>query len=151
MVSEIWRPTRYAGYFVSNEGRVRRGQRILKGRQHSNGYIRISPGFGKDAYVHDLVLEAFVGPRPAGWEADHINCERSDNRAANLRWLSVADNRARRRRTTGERNGCSKLTATQVQEIRNSAETNSAIAGRYGVTARHIRKIKGGVAWQSTL
>lgn len=36
--------------------------------------------------VHRLVLEAFVGPCPAGMEACHTNDERGDNRLSNLRW-----------------------------------------------------------------
>src|SRR5262245_15574121 len=34
--------------------------------------------------VHHLVLEAFVGPRPSGMEARHLNDDPSDNRLVNL-------------------------------------------------------------------
>lgn len=38
-------------------------------------------------YIHLLVLEAFVGPRPDGmWGVHDPNEDRSDNRAANLKW-----------------------------------------------------------------
>lgn len=149
MNQEQWMPTRHAGYFVSDQGRVKRGSRILKGRRHSNGYVRISPGAGRDAYVHQLVLEAFVGPRPDGWEADHINRDRADNRANNLRWVSVADNRARRVPACGERNGSSKLNAADVIMIRASGAASALLARTFGVSVRHINKIKGGVAWRT--
>lgn len=38
------------------------------------------------APVHHLVLEAFVGPRPPGFECCHANDDGTDNRLTNLRW-----------------------------------------------------------------
>lgn len=58
--------------------------------------------------VHHLVLEAFVGPRPAGMETRHLNGVRADNRLENLAWGTPTENAAdkirhgtatRRRRT----------------------------------------------------
>lgn len=37
-------------------------------------------------YVHHLVLEAFVGPRPHGMQCRHINGNSLDNRLKNLAW-----------------------------------------------------------------
>lgn len=37
-------------------------------------------------YVHDIVLETFVGPRPEGMEARHLNGKADDNRVENLAW-----------------------------------------------------------------
>jgi hypothetical protein len=37
-------------------------------------------------YVHALVLEAFVGPRPHGCDACHFDGCVTNNRADNLRW-----------------------------------------------------------------
>lgn len=46
-------------------------------------------------YIHDLMLEAFVGPRPEGLEGCHWNDVGIDNRIENLRWdthsANVAD------------------------------------------------------------
>ena len=36
--------------------------------------------------VHQLVLEAFVGPAPEGMECCHLNDDGFDNRLSNLRW-----------------------------------------------------------------
>jgi hypothetical protein len=52
-----------------------------------------SGGRHKNFYVHDLVLSAFVGPRPTHeHEACHRNGERADNRLDNLRWGTVQEN-----------------------------------------------------------
>lgn len=110
---EIWKPvTNWEGYYeVSNHGRVRsldvdrldRNGRAWRKKgcihgEHSkpNGYIYVnlkSAPRKQRRYVHQLVLESFVGPRPAGHEACHENGIRSDNRLENLRWDTVSENR----------------------------------------------------------
>lgn len=48
--------------------------------------------------VHRLVAEAFI-PNPDGLaEVHHINSVRDDNRVSNLEWITVAENRRRRRK-----------------------------------------------------
>ena len=40
--NEEWRPIRDTGYEVSSLGRVRHGERIIKGWIETNGYMRVS-------------------------------------------------------------------------------------------------------------
>ena len=42
--------------------------------------------------VHVLVLEAFVGPRPAGHEGRHLDDVRSNNTLSNLAWGTQGEN-----------------------------------------------------------
>lgn len=102
-------------YEVSTLGRVRSldryiatatGQRLTRGvvmrlqggddqklwRYYSVGLSR----HGKKSRhsVHRLVLQAFVGPCPDGMEACHNNGDYTDNRLANLRWDTKAENGA---------------------------------------------------------
>lgn len=91
------------GYFVSADGRVfsemkgarreltRFDRRTRRGQP--SGYLSVQLGRGRPAYVHRLVLEAFVGPAPsAEHEGCHGNGDRSDNRIENLRWDTPAGN-----------------------------------------------------------
>jgi hypothetical protein len=127
----------FPGYRVGQEGTVqscwRRGPKprmtsdwhTLRGgvaRRHRYVWLFL-PGRGRTfAYVHHLVLEAFVGPRPPGTEACHNNGDPSDNRLENLRWDTRRANRHDMRRhgthLAGERVGSSKLTWAQVEAIR---------------------------------
>jgi hypothetical protein len=42
--------------------------------------------------VHVLVAEAFLGPRPEGQEVNHKDFERTNNRLANLEWVTKKEN-----------------------------------------------------------
>ena len=96
-----WRPVcGYEGrYEVSDAGEVRSLLRrrilVIRQRPGPRGYLRVTLSFDgveKDYRVHVLVLEAFVGPRPDGQMARHLNDVRTDNRLENLAWGTQSDN-----------------------------------------------------------
>lgn len=78
-------------FYVSNFGRVRRDKRILKQALNNDGYPSIWIG-KKRLTVHRLVATYFV-PNPENKPVvDHINGNKEDNRAINLRWLTIGEN-----------------------------------------------------------
>lgn len=82
-------------YSISNDGVVYGiTGKPLTTRDH-NGYrsVNLCKKYkGRQAFVHRLVLEAFVGPCPAGMEVLHINGVRDDNRLENLRYGTRSEN-----------------------------------------------------------
>lgn len=82
-------------YSVSDSGEVRNDKtgRILKLSKHRCGYLHVMLGRKTvPLYVHRLVATAFV-PNPDGKpQVDHINGDKRDNRASNLRWVSPSEN-----------------------------------------------------------
>lgn len=108
MADEEWRATtRHPRYEVSSLGRVRNTAtgRVLKASVTSRGYLKVCLG-KQQPYVHQLVAEAFHGPRPSlSEQVDHLNFDRTDNRASNLRWLPLLVNCVRwQDRTSDGRN-----------------------------------------------
>jgi hypothetical protein len=49
-------------------------------------------GEEKQCKVHHLVLDAFIGPRPSGYQANHKNGDTSNNRLSNLEWVTAKQN-----------------------------------------------------------
>jgi hypothetical protein len=111
---EEWRPVvGWEGlYEVSSLGRVRSLDRIFVNRSgarmRSNGRIvrlkacgykgrrrRVmlyAEGKKFQRFVHHLVLEAFVGPRPQGYTANHLDGDPGRNWASNLEWVTLKEN-----------------------------------------------------------
>jgi len=88
-------------YSVSDEGYVmnRRNGRILALQDDRRGYARIDL-HGKHRKVHRLVAERFL-PAPVACEThtlvvDHIDRNRLNNHASNLRWVSIRVNNQNR-------------------------------------------------------
>lgn len=112
-MSEEWRDIpEHPGYQASNLGRVRsvdrvvtqpgrwggiverrlRGQ-VLQPKVQDSGHLFVQLPGKRYRKVHQLVLEAFVGPCPPGLEACHGNGNPADNRSENLRWDTRPANR----------------------------------------------------------
>ena len=112
MESVIWKPV--AGYedryMVSNDGRVksldiyvkaRFGKRLSKGRikpqcNNNRGYSCV--GLCRDNrththLVHRLVAEAFVPNTDNKPQVNHIDGDRTNNRADNLEWVTDNENK----------------------------------------------------------
>lgn len=106
--------------------------------------------------VHQLVLFAFVGPKPAGACACHADGDRSNNSLANLRWDSfganVADMVRHGTSAVGERNTHAVLNADSVRAMRAEYATGGTSFGRialkYGVTKRAARLAITGATWR---
>ena len=100
--SEIWKPVPgHVGYEVSSLGRVRSVDRYIamrkKGRvlspgRSSNGYLSVILAGRASRTVHSLVAEAFIGPRPVGREVCHVDGDRGNAKAVNLRYGTPKEN-----------------------------------------------------------
>jgi hypothetical protein len=96
---EEWKPVPGASLIeVSTEGLVwsHRKRKLLTQTPNNKGYLRVryvnDAGERVSRLVHVLVLEAFVSPRPPGWQACHGAGGQTDNRLPNLRWGSPEAN-----------------------------------------------------------
>lgn len=96
---EEWRSVLgFPKYEVSDMGVIRglRGKgKIMRPTLSKPGYLRLNLfNKGEKSYksVHVVVLTAFKGPRPDGYDARHINGIKQDNRNINLEWGTSVQN-----------------------------------------------------------
>lgn len=144
-MSERWLPVvGYEGlYQVSDLGNVKSRYRTLKRSLTARGYFAVGlyrKNVMTNRFVHVLVLEAFVGPKPPGMQCCHGNNLRNDNRLWNLRWdtskANQADRIAHGTMLAGESAPNAKLTNAQAQEIRREYKHGNgcALARQFGVS-----------------
>ena len=142
-------------YEVSSMGRVRRGSRVIAPKVDQGGRLRISlcrNAKAIDRFIHVLVLEAFVGPRPSKFDCCHNDGNSVNNALTNLRWDTKKANQADRVKhgtmSFGEKNHASKLTEEQVESIRRDGRRQAVIAREYGIVQQTVSKIKLGHRWE---
>lgn len=145
-------------YWVSRSGWVMGRRKILSPSHPKGKYPMLNlykNGTYKTVRVHQLILETFVGPRPKGMEACHLDGNPANNALTNLRWDTDKVNTSHRkihgRDTIGERHGSAKLTDAKVRIIRElnlSGLPWSEIADHYGVCESTIRNIIKRKTWR---
>ncbi len=121
------------------------------GHIQPNGYGQVRAN-GTAAYAHRVAWEMANGPIPAGGYVLHTCDNRRCVNPAHLRVGSFQDNMddmtAKKRHAHGERNARSKLTAADVQAIRQAEELHATLAQRFGVTQGLISMIRSGRIWR---
>jgi hypothetical protein len=159
-IMEEWKEVEGANgaYRVSNTGRVwsRKTKKILRpGLFHGYKHVRLyCDRKGKSRRIHVLVLEAFVGPRPTKYTANHKNFVRTDNRLENLEWLTHQENlkySAAAGRLWKSQCNFAKLNPEKVKiirEMRANGVSGRTVAERFGVCMGTILLIHKGKTWK---
>ncbi len=165
--TEVWLPLPdYEGlYEVSHLGRVRSlhkrfaAPRLCAQGDDGTGYRMVSlsrDGRRTAKTVHRLVCRAFHGePNALQNEAAHLDGNKTNNRASNLKWSSKVENHYHKRfhgtHQAGERHPRAKLTeATARLALSRLAEgdTCQAIADSLGVSRSTIEDIRKRKKWR---
>jgi hypothetical protein len=133
----------------------------LKPIRRDGGYYSVNlhrEGKKTARYIHHLVLETFVGPRPPGLVCRHLDGDPSHNHVGNLRWGTYAENEADKfihgTRVRGSAAARSKLREEQVVEIRSERSAGVPIrqlAAHHGVSHQTIRAVVSGNTWRHLL
>lgn len=175
---EVWASIpEWPAYEVSSIGRVRRKEnsglrftdsRVLRPALTTHGYrcVSLAKFAGckmKTVDIHILVAAAFIGPRTKGQEVNHKDSCRTNNRVANLEYVTRNENMrhaslmGRMRGSVGrglrggERAPRAVLTEVQVREILtllNDGMGPYQVAPKFGVCPKTIYLIRDGVTWR---
>jgi hypothetical protein len=127
--------------------------------KNSDGYGIIGVGGHGTVRAHRLAYKLFVGPIPEGKQVLH-RCDNPGCINPSHLWIGMdadnqADSVAKGRHARGESHGRSKLSWSQVQEIRSQYQRGShefgsyALARHYGISRREIRDVVRGQSWRT--
>ncbi len=126
----------------------------VKARHHQ--LMLRADGFYRMRYVHQLVLEAFVGPCPSGLECRHLDGNPDNNQLENLRWGTRLENMADKKLHGTERppaprygldNFTAKFSDDDIRCIRAEPTfpgVNIMLAKCFGTDKTYISKIRNG-------
>lgn len=95
---QVATPEGYSDYRVTRDGGIRRVStgRVLRPSMGTDGYMLVSlmhdDGRKRTVRVHTVVLLAWIGPRPLAHEGCHVDGDRHNNAASNLRWATRETN-----------------------------------------------------------
>lgn len=156
---ETWVPVPgFNDYEVSQGGVIRRAVKgrwpagkVLRPGSQTNGYQVVMLWRDRRQHarrVHSVVAEAFLGPRPEGHDVNHRDCDRTNNAASNLEYLTRAENC--RHSALADRLG-NKLENADIKEIRQlvaSGRTQESVGRMFGVTQAIVSKIARRQLWK---
>lgn len=156
---EKWRdiPGYEGDYMVSNLGRIksmvgrrRPKEKVLRDFNIGSGYRYVTLSVGgrrTNMLVHRAVALAFIGEPKIGDEVNHKNGDKTDNRAANLEWVSHKQNIAHARNVLGAESSKKRVICVGDEGVYCSISEAARWAGvREGKMRQAIRtgeKIKG--------
>lgn len=150
-------------YEVSNLGRVRSLDRRVPsntGRRTQAGQV-ITPGKRGKGYLafrangagarpnrsisaHVAVAEAFLGPCPPGMQVDHIDGDKTNNAAANLRYATGSENVRAAHAAGRNKSGITDADVVFIRQMRKAGVPQSYLAAYFGVHQATISKFQTG-------
>lgn len=151
----------FDGYYAGEDGfvySVKTGKykRLTSYKSKKHPYLMVGVhqnGKKTKKKIHTLILMAFVGDRPVGLEARHLDGNCLNNKPSNLKWgtrqENVDDKKIHGTIPIGTRNGRAKLTKEQVLEIISLKGdlSTGAIACKFNVAQTTISAIHTGRSW----
>jgi hypothetical protein len=133
------------GYSASSLGRIKGPHGRIIGSLDKDGYLRVTltrEGRRRCIGAHAMVALAFIGPRPDGYDIDHIDGARGNNAPSNLQYCSHSKNMAKAQAPKGANHPQARLTDAQIADVRSSTETHRVIAKRVGISVGYVSLLR---------
>ena len=166
---EIWKDVEFSDniregqhYKISSFGRIRsfntrkkRGKILKPGKIRGYAVIGVKQKNNKNTvkYVHKLVAKAFLNKKEDEHFVIHLNYNKSNNRADNLKWVNRIELSRHINRDPLRKYSNSNLTEEKVRLIKkigansNRKTTFKEIAKDFGISEMQLYRIRKGECW----
>ena len=100
---KVFRDGRIHSLFKHKDGRERWKVRVFTLSPKGYPYTMIGSRKNKRAnyFVHNIITLCYLGEKPLGYQTDHINSIRADNRVENLQYITPQQNNQKRKTING--------------------------------------------------
>ncbi len=142
-----------------DKARLREVPRRMKTAPNTRGYevasVITDDRKKKNVTVHRLVLMTFSGPCPDGMEGAHLDGDKTNNRAVNLRWVTRSENMLHKQihgtEVVGSAHKWAKIserTASDIKRRLAEGDDQTTIARDLDCSLTLIHNIKMGNSWK---
>lgn len=146
------------GFVISKVSKVPRILKPIKMGAYVGLQLKRADGLSEKAYLHRLICEAFNGPCPPEMECRHLDGDKTNNAASNLKWGTRTENENDKKNhgtmPVGGKNPMAKLTDEAVVAMRRHRETTSEsyakIAKKFGVSTMTAFRAITKQSWSET-
>ena len=133
---KVFRDGRIHTLFQRKNGRER--WRVRAFSLSHNGYPRVfisSKNQRTHHFVHNIITLCYLGEKPEGYQTDHINSIKTDNRLENLQYITLQQNIQKRKMMNGINVKGYRLTKYGTYEARITVDNKQVSLGSYHTEA----------------
>lgn len=150
---QVWKKVPGVACLASNDGKIKHLNSPIKriheederpqyySQCHNYKIVKI---YSKSHYVHRLVAAAFHGPCPEGLVVDHIDGNKLNNNAENLRYITAYENVSRACINIPRPKKCSDQQIKEMKEMirlrKSLGLMKKDIAKIFNITGRTLKK-----------
>jgi hypothetical protein len=175
IMQEIWKDVvGYEGiYMVSSFGRMKSKERIVERKKMGNYFQKeaiiegseyhgykvttiVKNKIKKNKFIHVLIAEAFLGPKPEKMEVCHNDGDRKNNAIENLRYGTRSDNvrdsikhgtYKRPPIVRGSKRSDAKINEEIAKQIKESDESSYILAKKLNISRALISNVRRNKSW----
>ncbi len=132
---KVFRDGRIHSLFKYKDGRERWNVRLFG---LNKGYPCLMIGSNNKRahlYVHNVITLCYLGEKPFGYQTDHINSIKTDNRLENLQYITLQQNIQKRKMMNGINVKGYRLTKYGTYEARITVDNKQVSLGSYHTEA----------------
>ena len=128
---KVFRDGRIQALFKYKDGTEKWKDRVFSLSHNGYPHVFISSKNHNNYFVHNVITLCYLGEKPHGYQTDHINSIRTDNRLENLQYITQQQNTQKRKTMNGRNVKGYSLTKCGTYTAQITADNKKFCLGTY--------------------